>query len=145
MTAIASSTVNLGDGAIRYDRSGESDSAVVLLHGGGLDNARLSWRHLLPALADVHRVYAPDWPKHGGSWPWRSIADQAGLERCLGHLLDRWELRSAALVGVSMGASAALGFTLAHPERVDRLVLLDPGGLQETVRMHLRARLSFTR
>jgi len=142
MTAIASSAVNLCDGTIRYDRSSESDSVVVLLHGGGLDNARLSWRHLLPALADVHRVYAPDWPKHGSSRPWRGIVDQAGLERCLGHLLDRWGLRSVALVGVSMGASAALGFTLAHPERVDRLVLLDPGGLQESVRMHLLSYLA---
>lgn len=140
MTAIASSTVKLCDGTVRYDRSGTSGTPVVLLHGGGLDNARLSWQHLLPALADTHRVYAPDWPKHGGSWPWRGIADQTGLERCLGHLLDHWGLCSVALVGVSMGASAALGFTLAHPERVERLVLLDPGGLQDSVRMH---RLSY--
>ena len=42
--------------------AGESGSVVVLIHGGGVDSALLSWREALPFLAQNHRVYAPDLP-----------------------------------------------------------------------------------
>ena len=40
---------------------------VLLLHGGGLDAAGLSFRNTIPALAEQHRVFAPDWPGFGQS------------------------------------------------------------------------------
>ena len=48
--------------------------AVLLLHGGGVDNASLSWGELGPVLADAgYRVLAPDHPGYGQSpaapWP----------------------------------------------------------------------------
>jgi len=42
---------------------------VVLLHGGGIDGAWVSWRHLIPALAHKHYVLAPDLPGYGTSAP----------------------------------------------------------------------------
>lgn len=136
MSKIVSATVDLPEGTVRYDRAGTTGDPVVLLHGGGLDNARLSWKHVIPALAGSHRVYAPDWPKHGGSWPWQTRADQQGLERCLAGLLDHWELPAATLIGLSIGGSVAIGFALGHPERVSRLVLANTGGIQERTRLH---------
>jgi pimeloyl-ACP methyl ester carboxylesterase len=138
MTEVRTDELELG--TVRSVHAGGGGSPVVLLHGAGLDNAELSWAHVLPALARHHRVHAPDWPKHGGSWPWRGRADQAGLEDCLSTLLDRWGLDTVTLVGLSMGGSAALGFTLRHPERVSRLVLVGCGGLQQRVAWH---RLSY--
>ncbi|WP_017540616.1 alpha/beta fold hydrolase [Nocardiopsis halophila] len=129
-------TAGLGRGTVHYLESGDSGSPLVLLHGGGLDNAWLSWKHVLPVLAERHRVFAPDWPRHGRSRTWRGRADQRGLQDCLEGLLDHWGLPSAALVGLSMGGSAALGVTLDRPDRVERLVLVDPGGLQRRVRAH---------
>ncbi|WP_017626454.1 alpha/beta fold hydrolase [Nocardiopsis chromatogenes] len=135
-----SGTAELDHGTVHYLEAGGSGPPVVLLHGGGLDNARLSWKHVIPRLAGRHRVLAPDWPGHGRSRGWRGRAGQRGLQECLEGLLDHWGLRSAPLVGLSMGGAAALGFALDRPDRVERLVLVDPGGLQRRVRAH---RLSY--
>jgi 3-oxoadipate enol-lactonase len=42
-------------------------------------------------------------------------------------LLDELGLERTALVGGSMGARATLEVAVAHPERVEKLVLMDPG------------------
>ncbi|MDZ7730725.1 MAG: alpha/beta fold hydrolase [Natrialbaceae archaeon] len=43
--------------------------------------------------------------------------------------IERLGLESITLAGISMGGGAALGYALAHPERVDRLALVDSYGL----------------
>ncbi|RKS08822.1 pimeloyl-ACP methyl ester carboxylesterase [Nocardiopsis sp. Huas11] len=128
--------VDLDEGHIAFHTMGERGSPVVLLHGGGMDHGLLSWRHLGPDLARDHRVFLPDLPKHGGSWPWAARADQAGQVSVLERLLDHWGLESATLVGLSMGGAVATGFALAHPARVDRLVMIDSGGIQDRVAAH---------
>ena len=50
---------------------------VLLLHGGGLDAAGLSLRNAIPALAEQHRVFAPDWPGFGQSDAIRSSKREA--------------------------------------------------------------------
>jgi pimeloyl-ACP methyl ester carboxylesterase len=47
--------------------AGESGSAVLLLHGGGLDFAALSWEEVIGPLSEKHRVFAPDLPGYGQS------------------------------------------------------------------------------
>jgi pimeloyl-ACP methyl ester carboxylesterase len=116
---------------ITYYQAGSRGSPVVLLHGGGTDSAMLSWREALPALAGHHRVYAPDWPGYGGSQPLPGTYTLEALVNCLDGLLDHWGLEQVSLVGLSMGGGAAIGYALAHPARLDRLVLVDPYGLQK--------------
>ena len=46
---------------------------LLLLHGGGLDSAELSWADVGPAVAQVgYRVLAPDHPGYGESPPART-------------------------------------------------------------------------
>lgn len=135
-------TAELPEGTIHYRVMGESGPPVVLLHGGGIDNGDWMWRWLAPELAADHRVYLPDHPKHGQSWPWRARADQRGQEEMLGRMLDHWQLDAATVIGLSLGSATALGYTLRHPERVQRLVLTSSGGLQDRVQTHEIAWLS---
>lgn len=135
-------TVDLPEGRIHYRIRGDSGPPVVLLHGGGVDNGDWIWRWLGPDLAMDHRVHIPDLPKHGHSWPWAARADQRGQEEFLARLLDHWELESATLIGLSLGSATAIGYTLRHPERVQRLVLASSGGIQERVARHTLAYLS---
>ncbi|OLT23034.1 hypothetical protein BJF78_32535 [Pseudonocardia sp. CNS-139] len=126
--------LRLTGGPLRVYEAGPRDApAVVLLHGAMLDTAPFTWRHLFPALAPDHRVVAPDLPRHGGSRPWTGTLDQPVMEAVLGEMLDRLDIERAALAGLSMGGGIALGYALAHPERVTRLVAINPGGL-DTVR-----------
>lgn len=129
-------TIDLGWGPVSYlawrpDAAGQAP-AVVLLHGGGADNAWLSWGGLGAALADAgHRVYAPDHPGYGESplppWP----HTQERLVAHVGTFLDALGLDRVTLGGLSMGGGMALGFTLDHPDRVCGLMLFGSYGLAD--------------
>jgi pimeloyl-ACP methyl ester carboxylesterase len=113
--------------------AGTGPEPVLLLHGGGIDSATLTYRYTLPALAQQHRVYAPDWPGYGRSSPPDATPDLAFHSDLLEALLDTLGLAQASLVGISLGGGAALGFALRRPERVRRLVLVASYGLGAAV------------
>ncbi len=109
-------------------------STVVLLHGGGLDSAWLSWGGVGGALAAAgHRVIAPDHPGYGRSpkapWP----ASQQHLLAYVEGFVDALALDRFALGGLSMGAGLAIGHVLAHPQRISGLMLLGAYGLSPTL------------
>ncbi len=121
-----------GDTDIRlsYRRAGTSGAPVVLLHGGGVDDATLSWRHAIDALADDYRVYAPDWPGYGDSTPVGEQTIDSYVSILEGFFAETdLDDESVTLVGISMGGAGALGYTLQHPENVDALGLVDSYGL----------------
>lgn len=117
------------EGRLRVTRAGTGGNPVVLLSGGGVDNAELSWSRLIPALAVDRAVYALDWPKQGGSMPWAGVADHDRLLGCVVALLDHYGLDRVDLVGLSQGGALTLATAIAHPERVRRLVPMAPGGI----------------
>jgi len=114
---------------------------VILLHGSGVDAALLSWREAIQPLGEHFQVFAPDLPGYGESQSFRGIYTTDGLIETLSGLMDALELQSASLVGLSMGGAVALGYTLAYPARVDRLVLVDAYGLQRKAPFHSLAYL----
>jgi pimeloyl-ACP methyl ester carboxylesterase len=109
---------------------------VILLHGGGIDSARLSWDPIIPELAASCRVVAPDWPGFGESARLERACTVDFLAGFLADFLDALGIGRASLAGLSMGGSAALGFTLRFPGRVERLVLAGSYGLQRKVAYH---------
>ena len=50
--------------------------------------------------------------------------------------MDALSIVKADLVGVSMGGGISLGYVLAFPQRVNKLVLMDSYGLQRKTSMH---------
>lgn len=112
----------------------ENGVPVVLLHGGGTDHAMLSWRDTMPTLIDAgYRVYAPDFPGYGDCPPHEKASTTSGLIGYLEALMNLWQLEQAVLVGLSMGGGVAIGYTLAHQDRVRQLVLVGSYGIQDTV------------
>lgn len=116
------------EGRLHVHTAGDAGPPVLLLSGAGLDNALLSWRHLIPDLARDHRVIAPDWPKQGRSRPWNGRATHEVLLRTITDVLDDLGVERAALVGLSQGGALSLAYAIEHPERVERLVALAPAG-----------------
>lgn len=116
-------TVAVPDGGRLYVESKGQGRPVVLIHGGQLD--RRMWDREFDALADHHHVIRYDvrgfgLSPAGSDTTFRSYAD-------LGALLDSLGVARASIVGLSLGGRIAIDFAIAHPERVDRLVLLAPG------------------
>lgn len=122
-------TVEFPEGPLSVLSAGERGSPVVLLGGGGLDNALISWRHLIGDLATDHRVVAPDWPKQGRSRPWNGVANHLGLVEVVDGLMDHFGFERAHLVGLSQGGAVALAQAIARPGRVGRVVAMAPGGV----------------
>lgn len=121
--------IAMPEGRLHIDTAGTDGSAVILLSGAGVDNARLSWKRLIPALAPRHRVVALNWPKQGLSRPWNGTADHACLLRCVETVMEHLGLGSASIVGLSQGGAITLSFGIEHPQRVDRIVAIAPAGI----------------
>ena len=118
-------------------QAGPEDAPVIfLLHGGGVDNALLSWRLTIPVLAETHRVVAFDWPGYGDSQALDGASTLEVYDRLLLGLMDALGVARAGLMGISMGGAAGLLFALNHPQRVERLALVDAYGLQRKAPFH---------
>lgn len=135
-TPIESKWITVDGMRIHYLSAGGSGSPVVLLHGAGIDSAHLSWVEVIEPLAREHRVFAPDLPGYGQSDRPDVLYNAEFYITFLAHLLDALQLPKASLVGLSMGGAIVLGFTLAHPERVEKLVPVDPYGIMPKVAWH---------
>ena len=86
----------------------------------------------IDALAANHDVIALDMPGHGETVrtaPGPARYDLAETTRFIEAALTGLGVERAVLVGDSWGGGWALAFAQAHPERVDRLVLIGSSGL----------------
>ena len=101
-------------------------SPVILLHGLADDIG--VWESVMPALAAKHRVIALDQIGFGRSD--KPLLDYrvATFVDFLDRFLNELKIDRASLVGNSLGGWIAADFALAHPERIDRLVLCDAAG-----------------
>ncbi len=86
---------------------------------------------LLPKIADVRSVYAPDLPGYGESdpSPSRSAVEAAAA---VSDLANDLRLRQIDLLGVRYGAAVALELAGTRPELVRRLVLAGVHGAERT-------------
>ncbi|PSL52278.1 pimeloyl-ACP methyl ester carboxylesterase [Saccharothrix carnea] len=112
-----------------YTKTGQG-TPVVLVAGGA--QWLYSFRDTIPVLAENHTVYAVDLPGQGyteavDGFPYTFPA----MADALGSFLDAVGVERASLVGHSWGGAWSLSFVERHPQRVDRLVLLDSPGLDE--------------
>lgn len=107
---------------------------VVLLHGGGADNAMLSWGLTIPFLAARgHHVIAPDHPGYGRSPRSTAYASMENQVAYVNAFVEELGLEQYDMIGVSMGGGMAIGHTLMHPHGVRRLVLIASYGYQSAL------------
>lgn len=101
--------------------SGEGDP-LILLHGlfGSLENlGGVSQR-----LQDGWQIHALDQRNHGRS-PHTDTMDYPSMAADVLAYMDRQGLERASLLGHSMGGKTAMELALAHPDRVERLLVAD--------------------
>lgn len=123
---------------VSYVEWGTPDKPTLVCCGG-IANVAQRFNYLALALMQHYRVLCLDWVGRGESgW----LADQSDYSLAtyveqLRQMLVHQGTGPVALLGSSLGASAAIDLTAAHPDMVSRLILNDtgpfiPGGRRRT-------------
>jgi len=132
-----------GQGRLRY-LTGGTGAPLVMLHT--VRTQAEHFRHLIPLVQDRYTVYALDLPGMGYSQivPGASYQEPV-MGAAVKELVTQLDLRDVTLLGESMGAVLALTTAAGLPERVERVVAINPydyaGGI---ARSSLLARLIVT-
>jgi len=128
-SAIADKYATVFGAKIHYLEAGNGP-VVILLHGLGGSTA--NWAPTIAPLAQKYRVIVPDQIGFGKS-------DKPMLNYRVSTLVDFLDgfykqvgVQKATLVGNSLGGFTAAAFAIAHPEKVDKLVLVDAAGFAVT-------------
>jgi pimeloyl-ACP methyl ester carboxylesterase len=104
------------------DLGGAGLPPLVVLHGM-LGSAR-NWQTAGRDLTGAFHVLAPDLRNHGGSPHADSMTYSEMMDDVIAWL-DAQDLAKASFVGHSMGGKTAMLLACRHPERVERLTIVD--------------------
>ncbi|MEH1893128.1 MAG: alpha/beta hydrolase [Nostoc sp.] len=113
--------------ALLPSESGCGVTPILLLHG--FDSFILEFRHLLPLLAAQNETWAVDLLGNGFTQRLKEIQYSPNTIKL--HLYEFWKTlinQPIILIGASMGGATAIDFTLAYPEVVKSLVLINSLG-----------------
>jgi 3-oxoadipate enol-lactonase len=117
--------IPMGDARIYYQKgggNGNSPEPVILLHAGFLDTEM--WNDQAGEFSREYQLIAIDIPGHG-----KTENDTIRLlpAEFILAVMDSLKIQKASLVGVSFGAACATEFAIAHPERINKIVLTAAG------------------
>ena len=111
---------------LHYRDQGDRNKPVLLLIHGVVASLH-TWDAWLPAFAADYRVIRFDVPGFGLTGPPSSGEYTAErMLKVLDLLLDHLDVSKASIVGNSLGGYIAWNYALLKPERVEKLVLIDP-------------------
>ena len=126
--------VTLDNGLTLHYLEAGTGPTVVWLHGSGPGASGYSnFKGNYPVFAEAgYRNIVLDLPGFGRSdKPDDVNYDLAFFVSSLQGFLDKTGIDRCTLLGNSLGGAIALGATLAYPERVEKLILMAPGGVEE--------------
>lgn len=95
---------------------------IVILHGvfGSSDN----WLTQARMFSSQYRVLSLDLRNHGQS-PHDSAFDYQSMVSDLEEFMDDLGLENSIVIGHSMGGKVAMNFAVAHPDKLDKLIIVD--------------------
>lgn len=112
---------------------GASNGTAIFIHGSGPGASGWSnFKHNVSAFQEAgYRCIVYD------QWGYGKTSKPQDVDHTLDFfvdglvsLMDSAEVANAVLVGNSLGGAVALGLALRHPERVEKLILMAPGGIE---------------
>ena len=112
---------------------GVSNGTAIFIHGSGPGASGWSnFKHNVSAFQEAgYRCIVYD------QWGYGKTSKPQDVDHTLDFfvdglvsLMDSADVTNAVLVGNSLGGAVALGLALRHPERVEKLILMAPGGIE---------------
>ena len=111
--------------ALAYEVLGQANAAsspLIILHGFFASSR--NWRQVAEKLSATHHVYVLDMRNHGASTH-HTTMDYPAMAADVLAFMDAHSIKTANLLGHSMGGKAAMWFAITHPQRVDNLLIAD--------------------
>src|SRR3954465_8191150 len=107
---------------LNYKKYGKQGEHIIILHGlfGMLDN----WHTLATQLGSQYQVWIVDQRNHGKS-PHSEEFDYHILSGDLLDFMTQHNIPAAHIIGHSMGGKTAMQFAFEHPEKVNKLIIVD--------------------
>lgn len=114
---------------VHYRDEGQG-SPILLLHGMGA--SLHTWDQWTLALQDSFRVIRVDLPAYGlsGASPSHDYSLKAYVQ-FIDDFVERLALDSVSIAGNSLGGAIAWSYAAAHPNQVDKLILIDAWGFPD--------------
>ena len=115
-----------------YDEG--AGEVVVMLHGSGTGaSGHTNFKNNFIALKNAgFRVILPDLPGYGfSSKPDNVVYSMDYFNQKIIELLDALDIQKFSLIGNSLGGALSIGLGLNHAERVQKLILTAPGGVED--------------
>ncbi|KXX71473.1 alpha/beta fold hydrolase [Flammeovirga sp. SJP92] len=110
----------------KYIDEGEGE-VLILLHG--LFGALSNWSEVLGYFSGRYRVIIPMLPIYNSP---RNESNLEGLVAYTEKFVEDFGLTKFSLLGNSLGGHVSLLFTLANPDKVEKLILTGSSGLYES-------------
>jgi pimeloyl-ACP methyl ester carboxylesterase len=112
----------------RYWQLGTKGTPIVLIHG--ISCSVLEWEHVIDEFSEQHQVFALDLLGHGlTDKPLDATYDIEVLSKFTMAFLDAVGLKTASLVGNSLGGRIAIECAAVAPHRVTAVVLSAPAAV----------------
>ncbi|MBC5993973.1 alpha/beta fold hydrolase [Pontibacter sp. SD6] len=121
--------VTLSNGqSVAYVDEGKGAETIIFIHG--LGSYLPAWEKNIESLKSNYRTIALDLPGYGKSSKENVQVSMDAYAKTVLELMDKLKLKKATLAGHSMGGQIAITAALQAPERVSKLILAAPAGLE---------------
>jgi len=114
---------------LAYVDEGTGEDPIIFVHG--LGSYLPAWKKNVSALSTHFRCIAVDLPGYGKSSKDLHPGTMEFYADVLAELIDKLNLNSATIAGHSMGGQIGMVMALKYPEKVPRLILVDPAGFEK--------------
>lgn len=113
---------------LAYIDEGKGDETIIFIHG--LGSYIPAWKKNIEELSKTYRCIAIDLPGYGKS----SKNPHSGLmsfyAKTVAEFIDNLNLRKVILAGHSMGGQISIVAALHYPNKIEKLILVDPAGFE---------------
>jgi len=114
--------------SIGYMDEGKADETIIFIHG--LGSYAKAWMKNIEELKENYRCIAIDLPGYGRSSKGDYPGSMTFFADIVKEFADSLGIEKAVLAGHSMGGQISIITSLKYPERVKRLVLVAPAGIE---------------
>lgn len=108
---------------LAYEELGQENPIPLIVLHGFFASSR-NWRKIAETLSSEFHVYILDMRNHGSS-PQHALMDYPAMTADVLRFMDAHALPTAHFMGHSMGGKIAMWLALNHPERLNKLVVVD--------------------